>query len=273
MSNATTDSISERLKALEEEIERLRSQRLASPSERAQPPSLRRQWPTRLLGALFGQAASESATGTVGTVPTGGTPAEDAQVGYTAAIDLWVFAGQVIWDRFNAMLVANSIVLLAIVYSLTGSRQLDFASVGLSLAGIFLCGLWYPTMRRSYDFQRYYSACATEQEQRLRGVATASRGRAFASGEDVSLMVPPRDGGSPVPQTQRMSLAGRLVPRGRSSNLVIAIFMIAYAILLYEAVDSHIHDPVPGSSNSVPPAIGSPVVRISLDDSVDCCRP
>lgn len=170
----------------------------------------------------------------------GATPSatEDARTGYLAAVQLWVYAGQVIWERFNAMLVANSIVLLAIVYCLTGSHRLDVAGVGLSAAGLVLCVLWYPTMRRSYDYQRYYAASATEQELRLGGVATAERGRAFANGDEVVLVVPPRRGGTPVAHRQRLSYVSRLVPRGRSSNCVVLIFALSYVLLLIEALHS-----------------------------------
>ena len=39
---------------------------------------------------------------------------ENARVGYTKAVDLWIYMGGEVWSRFNVMLVANSIVLAAV---------------------------------------------------------------------------------------------------------------------------------------------------------------
>src|SRR5690348_4252200 len=60
----------------------------------------------------------------------------DAHLAYSAAVQLWVFSGQVIWERFNSMLVVNSILLLASIYSLVGSAKLVVPAIALSSGGI-----------------------------------------------------------------------------------------------------------------------------------------
>jgi len=39
---------------------------------------------------------------------------EDARIDYQVATTLWTYEGQLVWSKFNAMLVANSIVLAVI---------------------------------------------------------------------------------------------------------------------------------------------------------------
>jgi len=40
---------------------------------------------------------------------------ENAKVGYQVAIELWIYEGELVWSKFNVMLVANSIVLALVV--------------------------------------------------------------------------------------------------------------------------------------------------------------
>ena len=35
---------------------------------------------------------------------------EDLRLGYQSAIALWTYEGNLVWSKFNAMLVANSVV-------------------------------------------------------------------------------------------------------------------------------------------------------------------
>ena len=39
---------------------------------------------------------------------------DNARVGYQVAVSLWIHEGELIWSKFNALLVANSIILAAI---------------------------------------------------------------------------------------------------------------------------------------------------------------
>lgn len=68
---------------------------------------------------------------------------ENARVGYQVATSLWVYEGETLWSKFNALLVANSIILGSIGLSMTASSRLVLFSVGMPIVGIILCGLWF----------------------------------------------------------------------------------------------------------------------------------
>src|SRR3954465_6733651 len=64
---------------------------------------------------------------------------EDVRAAYLAAVNLWTHASQLIRERLNALLLANSITVLGIVALLASARPLRVPAIGLSFAGIALC--------------------------------------------------------------------------------------------------------------------------------------
>lgn len=52
---------------------------------------------------------------------------ENARVGYQVATNLWVYEGTTIWSKFNALLVANSIILAMVGLSFRPVRSSDRA--------------------------------------------------------------------------------------------------------------------------------------------------
>lgn len=99
---------------------------------------------------------------------------DDIGVGYQVAVNLWSTVVQSSWSRFNAMLIANSIIIgligiLLINYEtayVTYVFQLFFATF-LSAIGILLACLWYSLMARDAKFQKYYAISARNLERRL----------------------------------------------------------------------------------------------------------
>ena len=59
---------------------------------------------------------------------------EDARLGYQVATDLWAYEGQLLWSKFNAMLVANSIVLATIGLGISASSKLAIFTKGMPIA-------------------------------------------------------------------------------------------------------------------------------------------
>jgi hypothetical protein len=152
----------------------------------------------------------------------------NAAVAYETAVMLWVHEGQMIWSRYNAMLVANSVVLAAIGLTIGDSSLL--LRLGLPIAGIVLCIAWLALLMRSNDLQRYWVYSARELEERyLAPVSKAiSRGAVFANGRSVSLRI----GGQEKPY--RMSAIGRSMTVVRGSSLVIAAFFLLYVLNLLQ---------------------------------------
>jgi hypothetical protein len=151
---------------------------------------------------------------------------------YEAAISLWTYEGQMIWARYNAMLIANSVVLAAI--GLTAGNQ-DTALVfraGLPVAGILLCLLWWSLLARGFDYYAYWILSARELEELYLApdARTVSRGAAFAAGRPVYF----KRGDQEVPH--QLSRASRLLRVRHNSHIVLLVFAVLYVLSFFQAV-------------------------------------
>jgi hypothetical protein len=112
---------------------------------------------------------------------------DNARVGYGVATSLWTYDGNLIWTRFDAMLVANSIVIATtgVLLSVGGSK--DWIAFAFPFAGLAICVLWWAMMVRGFDYYKYWIYSAKELEERyLSGqIKTVSRGGVFADGKKV----------------------------------------------------------------------------------------
>ncbi len=91
---------------------------------------------------------------------------EAVKVGYQVAVNLMTAEGSLIWGRFQAMLVANSIILGAIVLLLTKGRWLfSLFPLGLSFAGLVLCAMWLLMTARGFDNYNYWIDWAKKLEK------------------------------------------------------------------------------------------------------------
>jgi hypothetical protein len=149
---------------------------------------------------------------------------DDARIGYQTAIDLWTNESEQSWARFNAMLVANSAILAVIGLAETNSPPIHLFSIGLSFAGLFLCGIWLIIIKRGFDYQNYYVMSAREIEERFLAntIKTVSRGGTFADGQPINIII---DG---KPKMLRMSWCSRIAKTEYICIIVICIFMVIY---------------------------------------------
>lgn len=123
------------------------------------------------------KSISESATGAL--APLASKPEKgDAIHGYNAALSLITYEGSLNWSKFNAMLVANSIILAFILSSISGF----FSSLIGSCLGLIICFCWLVITERSKVFYAYWFAKAREYERRLDSVNTLVYGRLFTAG-------------------------------------------------------------------------------------------
>lgn len=151
---------------------------------------------------------------------------EDARVGYQVAVNMWNYEGQILWSKFNAFLIANSILLggtgLALSEGTTLGACGSFVKV-MCIAGILLCVIWFLLMERSWGCYRYWIFSAREIEEKFMSgaVQTISRGGEFADLGNATLEI----GGKP--QQVKMTLLGRLKIRW-ASYLLIFLFLCTY---------------------------------------------
>jgi len=81
---------------------------------------------------------------------------------YSAAANQFITEGQLIWSRFNAMLVANSIIFILAGPSI---RDLQSTSnlllmLGTGVFGLLISIVWLQLSYRSIQLQRYWRDCA-----------------------------------------------------------------------------------------------------------------
>lgn len=115
----------------------------------------------------------------------------NARVGYQSAISLWGHEGRFLWNKYQAMLVAHSILVAGIVHLLSGERR-GLSSLCLSAlldtAGLSLCFFWYVMIDRSLKWVDYWIYSARELEERwLEPVRTIKRGGKLRSSREVHI--------------------------------------------------------------------------------------
>ena len=95
---------------------------------------------------------------------------ENARVGYQVASNLWIYEGGTLWSKFNALLVANSVVLSALGLSMSAASPLRVFSIGMPVVGIILCVMWFLLTERSFRFYKYWIWSAREIEEQYLNV-------------------------------------------------------------------------------------------------------
>ncbi|RJQ31365.1 MAG: hypothetical protein C4562_06240 [Actinobacteria bacterium] len=93
------------------------------------------------------------------------------RVAYQKAIDLWIFEGELIWNRFNFIIAANGALIVAAGVSTQAIIYIFISLLGATLAilGIFLSS-------RSYVYHDYFLFSARDFEEKL-GLDFLIRGR------------------------------------------------------------------------------------------------
>ena len=160
---------------------------------------------------------------------TPATGLEEARLGYQTAVSLWTHEGNLIWSKFNAMLVANSIVLAGVGFVSNSSSASVLLRTGLSLVGLALCFFWLQFTKRGFDYYTYWVLSARELEEKYLsgGVEIVSRGGRFADGAPVELEISGRT------VSLRMSRMSRGLRTAWGSYAVVACFMVLYALQLF----------------------------------------
>jgi hypothetical protein len=109
---------------------------------------------------------------------------ENARIGYQVATNLWIYEGNTAWAIFNAMLVANSIVLAA---EGIGS---GLVKKWFPVIGFVLCIMWYSLNSRGLQVHDYRVHVSREiEEMYLRPVNILSRGAKFHNGDNVNVFI------------------------------------------------------------------------------------
>jgi hypothetical protein len=101
--------------------------------------------------------------------------AENERAGYKAALDLVLSTTNQTWARFNAMLVANTVIIAASVQVLVKGPPPSWG-VFLPMVGFALCVLWVLAVARGLAYQRYYMDQTRKLEAHLGPEVSVVRG-------------------------------------------------------------------------------------------------
>ncbi len=89
---------------------------------------------------------------------------ENAGVGYLAAVSQIIHSSSNTWNRFNAMVVANGVIVATIVFLISSQKPLQLATYLLALSGVILCVVWIVFLNRGLDHVAYYICSARRFE-------------------------------------------------------------------------------------------------------------
>lgn len=155
---------------------------------------------------------------------------DNARVGYQVAIDLAMSYASVTWSIFNAMVVANSIILAGITFVYTSSQSFILLKFLLPIMGLLLCVVWLLQTMRAISYVTYYTLSAREIEEKYLSseVKTISRGGALADRRTVEIEI---DG---IQIKRRMKFLPRIVRGEWISYIIIIVVASVYIALLIQ---------------------------------------
>ena len=122
---------------------------------------------------------------------------ENVRVGYEVAVNLWTYQGNLNWNRFNAMLTANGVIVSVIGFVLSSESRLTAFAVVLPMVGLVLCALWTVFAARGFAYHKYWGLQARELEESYLApaVRTVCRAKSPEKGGEVALKGLSRLGG------------------------------------------------------------------------------
>lgn len=151
-------------------------------------------------------------------MPNNNQSTEKAIVKYQVAIDKNISEGEILWNRYSALLVFNSILISAIGFSYQSSIKLpSIIILSLPIAGLFSCYLWFIVTLRGFQWTEHWIITARKIEEKYL--------------RDDNLELDPISNG----KNKRKEVIGW--PNTRiSSYILISIMVILYLLFLFYAL-------------------------------------
>jgi|GEM_PF-2510411 len=107
------------------------------------------------------------ATNKASTNSTQNNKLEKAQAKYQAAVNVYISECQIIWSRYNAMLVFNTLLFTGFGFINDKSPvNLQIISHLLPLLGLYSCFVWYGTAHRGFKWINYWISAANKLEEK-----------------------------------------------------------------------------------------------------------
>lgn len=161
------------------------------------------------------------------------TTLEIAKLGYETAIQLWAAENEGRHEEYNAMLVANSLILAGIGFSYQTTSFYPPVKYFLPIVGLIICLAWYMSGKRASERISNWIYCAREIEGKFfHGVFKhLYNGHLFGTGKAIEFFLEGKL------RSRRMDFWGRLVKRRVLFNFVVLVFAIMYiSVLVIEII-------------------------------------
>jgi hypothetical protein len=158
---------------------------------------------------------------------------ENARLAYRAALDMWYYYGDVLWQKHSAMIVANSVLIGAIAIRWDSeSPWPTLIDKALPLLGILLCIAAVLIIERGRAFHVYGILAARELEQKHLSdtVDVLVRGARLAAGAEIIF-----DLGEEHTH-HRLNRAARFLRTRWLSYVPLVVFAVVYMVALAAAL-------------------------------------
>ncbi len=156
------------------------------------------------------------------------TTLEIAKLGYETAIQLLAAEKEDLMSKYNAMLVANSLILAAIGFSYQAANFYTPFKYFLPIVGTVICVAWYMSGKRTAEKVSFLIYCAREIEGKFFHDVFKHlyNGHLFGKAKAIEFFLEGKQ------RSRRMKFWGRLVKSRVLLNLIILIFAIMYIVVL-----------------------------------------
>lgn len=97
---------------------------------------------------------------------------ENARIKYSSVLNIKNSEGEIQWNRYNAMLLANTIFITLISFSNNNSSRIFISKIMfwiMPILGLVLCHLWRQMTERGFMWGRFWMKKANEIENQIGG--------------------------------------------------------------------------------------------------------
>lgn len=110
---------------------------------------------------------------------------------FNAALNLYVYEGNLFWSKITAMLVANTILFTFLGLIAVSEQEFSFIAIPLCIFGIFICIIFAISTKRGLEYARYWMLTAREIESSMQqeGSDMISRLDQFRTGKKVNFNI------------------------------------------------------------------------------------
>jgi hypothetical protein len=155
--------------------------------------------------------------------PGHGNPDTSLLTAYTAAISLIVAQAADYWSRFQALLLANSVVLAAIPFLIErdkGGLRGDVFVFFVGVLGLLLCYVWRRLLSLGFDNLLYWYMAGNELEAKINTFDILRRHLVFTQGNAVQVC------------GTTMQISGKPTLAARWAGRIVWLFVVGYLLAL-----------------------------------------